>query len=221
MSRPTTDPADPNAATIAVYEQIAESYARRRAAMPPRLEQFAARALAAAGEIADGPPAIVDLGCGAGRDLAWFETERPTAATTGVDASPAMLGQARPRVRATLVQADLRQVPLGTGSQHLAWACASLLHLPKPDMGAALEEARRLLVPGGVLAVTMKAGDGERNEPNPSEPWAPPRFFARYQPSELATALRAAGFTAVDVSQPTADERGEWWLDAIARGPSR
>ena len=189
--------------------------------MPPRLEQFATRALAEAGQIADGPLAIIDIGCGAGRDLAWFEAERPTAATIGVDASQAMLDQARPRVRATLLRADLRHVPLGTGSQHLAWACASLLHLPKPDMGAALDEARRLLVSGGVLAVTMKAGEGERNEPNPSEPWAPPRFFARYQPTELAAALRTAGFTAIDVSQPTVDERGERWLDAIARAPSR
>ena len=61
-----------------------------------------------------------------------------------------------------LVEGDLRLLPLDAGSQHLVWACASLLHLPKQQLPAALAEARRVLAPGGVLAVTMKAGTSER-----------------------------------------------------------
>ena len=45
-----------------------------------------------------------------------------------------MLEAAPPRVHGRLVEGDLRQLPLDTGSQHLAWACASLLHLPKPQL---------------------------------------------------------------------------------------
>ena len=207
------------ASTVAVYDAIATSYAARRAEMPPRLVQLAQRALAIVRRSGADPIAIADLGCGAGRDLAFFEREQPSAVTVGIDASAAMLEAARPHVHGRLVEGDLRLLPLDTGSQHLAWACASLLHLPKQQLPAALAEARRVLVPGGVLGVTMKAGTSEGFEPNHSETWAEPRFFARYERGELAAALEDAGFSRVTVSPPAADERGEIWLHALARTP--
>lgn len=207
------------ASTVAVYDAIATSYAARRAEMPPRLVQLAQRALAIVRRSGADPIAIADLGCGAGRDLAFFEREQPSAVTVGIDASAAMLEAARPQVHGRLVEGDLRLLPLDTGSQHLAWACASLLHLPKQQLPAALAEARRVLAPGGVLAVTMKAGTGEGFEPNHSETWAEPRFFARYEGGELAAALEQAGFSRVTVWPPAADERGETWLHVLARAP--
>ena len=207
------------ASTVAVYDAIATSYAARRAEMPPRLVQLAQRALAIVRRSGADPIAIADLGCGAGRDLAFFEREQPSAVTVGIDASAAMLEAARPHVHGRLVEGDLRLLPLDTGSQHLAWACASLLHLPKQQLPAALAEARRVLAAGGVLAVTMKAGTSEGFEPNRSETWAEPRFFARYERGELAAALEQAGFSRVTVSPPAADERGETWLHALARAP--
>jgi ubiquinone/menaquinone biosynthesis C-methylase UbiE len=207
------------ASTVAVYDAIATSYAARRAEMPPRLVQLAQRALAIVRRSGADPIAIADLGCGAGRDLAFFEREQPSAVTVGVDASAAMLEAARPHVHGRLVEGDLRLLPLDTGSQHLAWACASLLHLPKQQLPAALVEARRVLAPGGVLAVTMKAGTSEGFEPNRSETWAEPRFFARYEGGELAAALEQAGFSRLTVSPPAADEHGETWLHVLARAP--
>ena len=207
------------ASTVAVYDAIAASYAARRAEMPPRLVQLAQRALAIVRRSGADPIAIADLGCGAGRDLAFFEREQPSAFTVGIDASAAMLEAARPHVHGRLVEGDLRLLPLDAGSQHLVWACASLLHLPKQQLPAALAEARRVLAPGGVLAVTMKAGASEGFEPNTSETWAEPRFFARYEGGELAAALEEAGFSRVTVSPPAVDERGETWLHALARAP--
>jgi ubiquinone/menaquinone biosynthesis C-methylase UbiE len=207
------------ASTVAVYDAIATSYAARRAEMPPRLVQLAQRALAIVRRSGADPIAIADLGCGAGRDLAFFEREQPSAVTVGVDASAAMLEAARPHVHGRLVEGDLRLLPLDAGSQHLAWACASLLHLPKQQLPAALAEARRVLAPGGVLAVTMKAGTSEGFEPNHSETWAEARFFARYEGGELAAALEQAGFSGVTISPPAADERGETWLHVLARAP--
>jgi ubiquinone/menaquinone biosynthesis C-methylase UbiE len=209
-------PADVTASTVAVYDAIAASYAARRAEMPPRLVQLAQRALAIVRRSGADPIAIADLGCGAGRDLAFFEREQPSAVTVGIDASAAMLEAARPHVQGHLVEGDLGLLPLGTGSQHLAWACASLLHLPKRQLPTALAEARRVLAPGGVLAVTMKSGSSEGFEPNKSETWAEPRFFARYESDELAKALKEAGFSRVTVSPPATDERGETWLHALA-----
>jgi ubiquinone/menaquinone biosynthesis C-methylase UbiE len=207
------------ASTVAVYDAIATSYAARRAEMPPRLVQLAQRALAIVRRSGAAPIAIADLGCGAGRDLAFFEREQPSAITVGVDASVAMLEEARPRVRGRLVAGDLRLLPLDTGSQHLTWACASLLHLPKQQLPATLAEVRRVLASGGVLAVTMKAGASEGFEPNRSETWAAPRFVARYEQDELAAGLQEAGFCRVAVSPPATDECGETWLHALARAP--
>jgi len=67
--------------------------------------------------------------------------------------------------------------------------------------------------------VTMKAGTTEGFEPNRSETWAQPRFFARYEGDELTAALERAGFSRVSVSPPAPDERGETWLHALARAP--
>ena len=142
-----------------------------------------------------------------------------TASTVGIDASAVMLEVARPHVHARLVEADLRLLPPDTGSQHLTWACASLLHLPKRQLPAALAEARRVLAPGGVLALTMKAGTIEGFELNHSETWAEPRFFARYEAGELAATLEQVEFSRVSVSPPATDERGETWLHALARAP--
>jgi hypothetical protein len=65
----------------------------------------------------------------------------------------------------------------------------------------------------------MKAGTTEGFEPNRSETWAEPRFFARYEGGELAAALEQAGFSRITVSSPATDERGETWLHALARAP--
>lgn len=169
------------------YDRIAMDFAATNAAMPAelgmRLDRFLARL---------GPNArVLDVGCGAGRDMAWME-ERG-AHVTGVDISAGMLAQARTIVRGPLLQMDMCHLDFSSGSFDGVWCCASLLHLPKAQAPVALNEMRRILAERGVLYVGVQEGEGEAWES--TTPYgAVERFFARYSQDEFVLLLSRNGF---------------------------
>jgi ubiquinone/menaquinone biosynthesis C-methylase UbiE len=134
--------------------------------------------------------AILDAGCGNGRDLPFFAEEG--FAPTGLDLSPGMLALARGRFAGPLVEGDLRALPFAADTFAGVWACASVLHLLKADAPQALAEFTRVLEPAGQLGLAVKAGDGEAWEENRYGEGK--RFFARYRPQELRDLVAGAGF---------------------------
>ena len=86
------------------------------------------------------PGRVLDVGCGIGHS---YELLAPRE-TVGVDVDAEAL---RGQDRETRV-ADMREVPFGDGSFASVLAVQSLEHVPDPER--VLEEARRLLEPGGV-----------------------------------------------------------------------
>jgi SAM-dependent methyltransferase len=193
------------------YDAIAGEFARRNAAMPESLVALGEELLGRLGD----RPALLDAGCGAGRDLAWFEARG--VAATGVDLSEGMLREARTRVRGRLERADLRALPFADGSFDAVWCMAALLHLPKAEAPVALAELHRVLRPGGLLAVTLKRGAGEGLEPG-LVGW-PDRFFARYEAPELVALLAAGGFEAGPVTETVTPV--DRWLGTIATRTGR
>lgn len=203
MGGPDDTVADVHAAA---YDAFAETFAERTAAMPDELAALGENVLYRF----EAPPHVLDVGCGPGRDMAWFEARGATV--VGVDVSARMLELARERCVGELLQMDMRALALPEGSFDVVWAMASLLHLPKADAALALAEFRRVVRPHGVVVVGVKAGAGERWEQVGE---APRRLFSRYGPDELRDALEAAGLVAETVKQATS-ERGERWLHAVA-----
>ena len=137
-SRPTADRDERRLVELTqqAYDATADRYGARWNTADP-MEEAKRRFLAVAGS----PSAVVDLGCGTGRDLAWFADRG--LHVVGIDRSPAMLAIAeKVAPTACLVQSDVRQLPLRSGSVDAWWACASLLHLPPAGMATALSEAR-------------------------------------------------------------------------------
>lgn len=194
------------AAHTAAYDSWAESFAERTSEMPPELAALGDRVL---GRFSV-PPRILDVGCGPGRDMAWFEARGATV--VGIDISSRMLELARARCAGELVAMDMRQLALPDASFDVVWSIASLLHLPKADAIKALREFRRVVKADGVVAVAVKRGAGERWEQTGA---APRRLFARYEPEELRLALESAGLVAEQLELTTSD-RGEEWLHAVA-----
>ncbi len=195
------------AAHVAAYDELADAFAERTAAMPPDIVTLGEDILARF----PSPPAVLDVGCGPGRDMAWFEDRG--AAVTGIDVSSRMLELARERCVGELFAMDMRKLALPDASFDVVWSIASLLHLPKADAPLALAEFGRVAKPDGLVVVVVKAGDGERWERTGD--W-PQRLFARYEPRELRDACRAAGLTVESVAESTS-ERGEVWLQVVAR----
>ncbi len=153
---------------------------------------------------------ILDLGCGAGRDMAWLE--RLGVNAIGVDYSSSMLSQAHTQVNGPLLLMDMRHLGLRNRQFQGVWCCASLLHLPKSEAPLALIEMRRVLVPGGVLFLSVQQGSGEGWE---SCTYADvERFFSRYKQGEMAALLSECGFSLLESS--SSQGRAHLWLQFFA-----
>jgi SAM-dependent methyltransferase len=163
---------------------------------------------------------VLDVGCGTGR-LAALLAERELARVWGVDPTPAMLEQARARVPSGvgLREGRAEELPFRDGwfERATMWLVVHLVDRP-----LAFAEARRVLAPGGRLAVvTFDASHFDRywlNSFFPSlEAIDRARFPAR---GELDAELGAAGFgrvRSVRVDQEWSLTREEA-LERIAEG---
>ena len=171
-------------------------------------------------ELREGERAL-DVGCGTGAHLRALDERAPAALLVGIDASSAMLERARAKLgpRARLVEARAGELPFGAASFDLLVSSSVLHHLRAPAQ--ALREWRRVLRPGGRLALTdwcddylaCRVCDRVLRLLNPAHA----RTYGRTQLAEL---LRAAGFEGVAVER----YRISWlWglMTATGRAPAR
>lgn len=179
--------------TTATYEQIAALYYekwRDRSAIHHHLTRFIEMIHA----YGLGALPVIDIGCGPGFDAAFFR--RSGLRAVGLDLSPAMMNAGRPEYGGDYVQADMRRLPLA-GAVGGLWVGASLLHLPRQEVPAVLSDFARVLADGGLLYLSLKAGQGaEWTAESHGVPL--PRYFVYWQPDALDQALRDASFQIVD-----------------------
>lgn len=137
---------------LAYYEEHAQAYAKQtqHLDMSEAQRRFQSRLKPGA--------RVLDAGCGSGRDsLAFLSAGLQVDA---IDGSQAMVAVAQSLLPAGTVrhmrfdQLELPQVYDGV------WACASLVHMSRADMAATAEKLVAGLKPGGVLFLSLKAGDG-------------------------------------------------------------
>ena len=98
---------------------------------------------------------ILDLGCGTGR-MAELVARRGVAVAAAVDLAPEMVARARTRLAGTSIdvrEMDAQALTFAAGSFDAVVAGFSLMFCP--DHLAALSEARRVLRPGGRLAMSV------------------------------------------------------------------
>ncbi|MGE0713173.1 MAG: class I SAM-dependent methyltransferase [Planctomycetota bacterium] len=135
------------------YDRDAGAYdARFRALQAPKLAAVLARYRPARGA------RVGDLGCGTGLLLEALEEGGPLdPQPLLLDLSAGMLSRV-PAGRARRVQGDLTRLPLRDGCLDAAFAITSLLGA-RGEVLAALLEVRRVLVPGGTLALTLLASE--------------------------------------------------------------
>ncbi|MDD7942529.1 methyltransferase domain-containing protein [Actinomycetospora lutea] len=162
-----------------------------------------------------GGETVLDLACGPGtltRHLA--DAVGPDGLVIGADLSPAMLARAARAVTApntVFVRVDAMALPLRDACLD-AVCCSLLLHLV-PDLDTALAQLRRVLRPGGRLAVAVPAhGRGPfRVLTEVLARGGQARLFGR---GELADALVRHGFVRVATRWDTVMQV----VDAVAPG---
>ncbi|MFN2165966.1 MAG: class I SAM-dependent methyltransferase [Anaerolineae bacterium] len=129
------------------YDQLAATYDRRFAQGAPRGVAIALRALARQLDARR----ILEVGCGTGYWLAGLAGPPPRS-LCGLDLSTGMLAQARSREPSLcLVQGRASHLPFPPASFDLVYCVNAIHHFERP--AAFIAEARRLIRPGGVLAV--------------------------------------------------------------------
>lgn len=100
------------------------------------------------------PFTVADIGCGRGFYFPLYHCLRATIIGIELDEEPLAAAQQRAEsLGATVVQAGAERVPLDDQTVDVVVMSEILEHLPRPSL--ALAEARRILVPGGWLLVTV------------------------------------------------------------------
>ena len=96
-----------------------------------------------------------------------------------------------------------------------AWACSSLLHLPKTELPDVMRRICKALKPSGIFYASFKYGETERVSSG--------RFFADYTEDDLPHLTSSAdGLTLVEywISADVRNDRAnEKWLNVIWRKP--
>jgi SAM-dependent methyltransferase len=149
---------------------------------------------AAAARIRDG--VTVDVGSGPGQ-VSRYLADRGLA-MVALDLAPRMLALAGQDAPVGGVRADMRRFPLRSDSCAGAIAFYSLQHVRRQELPVVLTELRRILRPGGVLAVATHLGDGEVCVTEFLGHAVPPLGGTLHDELELEHELRRHSFTIVE-----------------------
>lgn len=151
---------------------------------------------------------ILDAGCGSGRDtLAFLDAGRRV---TAFDAAPRLVELAS---RHTGLPVEVMRFQDMTWCERFdgIWACASLLHVPRPELSEVFRRLARALKRGGVLYVSFKHGNQDREVGG--------RRFTDLDDAELVALLEEGAGLAIRDRWISSDRRAqryhERWLNAI------
>jgi ubiquinone/menaquinone biosynthesis C-methylase UbiE len=153
---------------------------------------------------------VLEIGFGPGVAIQYASEKASKGFVSGIDLSETMVQAARKRNaaaiktgRVDLKQGDVSALPYPDESFDRALAIHSIMFWSKPV--DCLKEVRRVLRPGGLLAITIV--------PKGRRPALPPDLGTVYASDEIAGMLQAAGFQQVRVE--TSPESGKYLADCV------
>jgi SAM-dependent methyltransferase len=158
------------------------------------------------------PLALLDFGCGPGRDLAYFKSigHEPT----GLDGSAEFCRMAEAATGCPVLHQNFLQLKLPQAHFDGVFANASLFHVPRQELSRVLTELRKALKAGGILFSSNPRGDGEG--------WAGDRYGTYLELEPYEAHLKEAGLELLrHYYRPAGRPRAEQpWLAVVARSRS-
>lgn len=188
--------------TIRYYNNNAQAFidGTSTADMKYLLDKFADRLTTGA--------SILDLGCGSGRDSVWFINQGFDV--TAIDASSEMIRHCKSLIGDRAILADLEEFET-TEKYDGIWACASLLHIPRERLAAAITKYSAMLKPGGCFFMSFKNREQDYKKDG--------RIFTCFTPPSLEQYLNDLNlFNKIDIYETEdvrPDRPGERWVSAI------
>ena len=192
--------------TLAYYEQRAQQF-RAGTADHDVSQNMAALLRHIEGE----PPyAILDFGCGPGRDLKTFT--QLGHAPIGLDGAAAFAAMARKETGCEVWQQNFLELDLPGERFDGIFANASLFHVPSPELPRVLRQLRATLKPRGVLFSSNPRGENQ-------EGWSGGRFGAYHDLEAWRRYLCDAQFMELEhYYRPTGLPREQQpWLASVWR----
>ena len=194
--------------TLGSYERGAESYLRHSPQEPhSSLVAFRERVL----EQMAPRQRLLELGTGPGRDAAFFEARGIVVQRS--DGAQAFVSRLREQGHDARLL-DVTRDELGQDFDAI-FANAVLLHLNPGQLAALLERAGEAVRPGGLLAFTVKEGEGEIW----SEEKELRRYFRFWREPELRQLLERSGWPTASIDRVQGPR--DRWLQVICRSAAR
>ena len=147
---------------------------------------------------------ILDLGCGSGRDSAYFISRGFDV--TAMDASEEMCALASIHIGQDVLNLSFEKMDFNEVFDGI-WACASLLHVPSDKIDVILTKVIKSLKINGILFMSFKYGDfqGERDG----------RYYTDYRTKTLKELIaRHEDMEMIDVQKC---EDNQSWIYALAK----
>lgn len=197
---------DPATATLAHYQATSASFWEGT-----RSHDVTQNYDALLGAIEGVPPfAILDLGCGPGRDLMAFQ--ELGHAPVGLDGCAAFVEMARAHAGCEVYHQDFLALELPPGRFDGVFANASIFHVPSAHLPRVLGELHATLKPRGVLFCSNPRGTNE-------EGWNGPRYGVYHDLDGFRGYCEPAGFELIDYyfrpsGRPVRDQP---WLATVWR----
>ena len=156
------------------------------------------------------PFAILDLGCGPGRDLATFRAlgHEPV----GLDGAPRFVEMARAHAGCEVWQQDFLALDLPPARFDGVFANASLFHVPRSELPRVLGELYVALRPRGVLFASNPRGDD-------AEGWQGERYGVWHDVDAWKDVVTATGFELLEhyYRPPGLPRAQQPWLATVWR----
>ena len=156
------------------------------------------------------PFAVLDLGCGPGRDLARFR--ELGHAPVGLEGAARLAAMAREHGGCEVWEQDFLALDLPPARFDGVFANASLFHVPRAELPRVLSELHATLKPRGVLFSSNPRGNNE-------EGWNGGRYGAWHDLEAWRGFLTAAGFAELEhyYRPPGLPREQQPWLASVWR----
>ncbi|MEY8338161.1 methyltransferase domain-containing protein [Lachnospiraceae bacterium 62-35] len=156
--------------------------------------------------------AILDLGCGSGRDsLSFYEMGYDV---TPLDGSEEMCKLAEIHTDLDVLHMDFRQMDFDDAFDGI-WACASLIHIPKKELPEMLDRISEALKRDGIVYMSFHKGDFEG--------FSGERYFSDYTEKEIERMIKESNglkliklWETEDKGYSSSHENGTW-LNVLSR----